>query len=61
MEFGWITPKKAAEKWDISDRRVQALCKNGQIDRVVHLGNAWLIPKDAPKPRDGRYKKCVIY
>jgi len=54
MEFDWITPKQAAEKWSISDRRVQALCKNNQISGVVRLGNAWLIPQDAPKPEDGR-------
>jgi len=54
MEFDWITPKQAAEKWSISDRRVQALCKNNQISGVVRLGNAWLIPQDVPKPEDGR-------
>jgi len=56
MEFDWISPKQAAEKWSISDRRVQYLCANGQIDGVVRLGRSWLIPKNAPKPSDGRCK-----
>ena len=56
MELDWITAQQAADKWGITARRVQALCKNGQIDGVVRLGNAWLIPKGTPKPRDGRYK-----
>jgi hypothetical protein len=56
MNFDWITPKQAAEKWGISDRRVQYLCANGQIDGVLRLGLGWLIPKDAPKPLDGRRK-----
>ena len=56
MDFDWITPQQAAEKWNISTRRVQALCKNGQIDGVVRLGQTWLIPKSVPKPQDGRYK-----
>jgi len=54
MELDWITPKQAAEKWDISDRRVQALCANGQIEGAVKFGLVWLIPKNALKPVDGR-------
>jgi len=54
MELDWISPKQAAQKWGISDRRVQALCANGQIDDVVKFGLGWLIPKNAPKPGDGR-------
>ena len=54
MELDWITPQQAAEKWGITVRRVQALCANGQIDNIVKLGRVWLIPKNAPKPTDGR-------
>jgi len=54
MELDWITPQQAAEKWGIKDRRVQAMCTNGDIDGVVKLGRVWLIPKDAQKPKDGR-------
>ena len=54
MELEWINPQQAAERWSISARRVQALCANGQINGAVRLGRAWLIPKDAPKPVDGR-------
>ena len=54
MEFNWITPQEAAEKWGITERRVQALCKNGQDDGVIRIKKAWLIPKGAPKPIDGR-------
>ena len=56
MDFDWITPKQAAEKWGISDRRVQYLCTNGKINGVLRLGRTWLIPKEAPKPIDGRTK-----
>ena len=54
MEFDWITPQDAAEKWGITDRRVQALCANGQIEGIIRLKRGWLIPKDTPKPIDGR-------
>lgn len=56
MELDWITPQQAAERWGITDRRVQALCANGQIKGAVRLGRGWLIPKDTPKPADGRTK-----
>ncbi|MCL2223320.1 MAG: helix-turn-helix domain-containing protein [Oscillospiraceae bacterium] len=60
MELEWITTQQAADKWDITVRRVQALCKNNQINGVVRLGKAWLIPKDAPKPPDSRFKKSEV-
>ena len=56
MEFNWITPEEAAQKWGIKARQVQALCSLGKIPGVVRLSRAWLIPKDAEKPKDGRYK-----
>ena len=56
MELEWITPQQAAEKWGISDRRVQALCANGQVDGAVRLGRGWFIPKETQQPIDGRTK-----
>ena len=56
MEFGWITAQEAAQEWGISDRRVQALCANGQIEGVLRLKRGWLIPKGTLKPTDGRAK-----
>jgi hypothetical protein len=60
MELEWITAQQAADKWGITVRRVQALCKNNQIDGIARLGKAWLIPKDVPKPLDGRFKKSEV-
>ena len=56
MEFNWITPQDAAELWGISDRRVQAMCSKGMIEGVIRLKRGWLIPKDTPKPLDGRVR-----
>ncbi len=52
----YITSKEAAEKWKISERRVQILCKENKILGATRLGWAWAIPKDAKKPEDGRRK-----
>jgi hypothetical protein len=54
MDFDWITPQQAAEKWGVTERRVQALCVNGQVEGVVRLKGGWFIPKATPKPLDGR-------
>lgn len=52
----YITAKDASEKWGISERRIQKLCEEGRIDRVVRFSKVWAIPKNAEKPTDGRIK-----
>ena len=56
----YITASKAAEKWNISQRRVQVLCAEGRIPGVFKLGESWAIPDDAEKPKDTRYKANLI-
>lgn len=53
----YITTKEAAEKWGLTERRVQVLCRQGKILGVFRLGWAWAIPKNADKPVDGRINK----
>lgn len=53
----YITASQAAEKWHISQRRVQILCSEGRVDGVFKLGENWAIPEKAQKPTDGRIKK----
>lgn len=50
----YLTIKQAAEKWDISERRIQVLCREGRIEGVKRFGRAWAIPNDAEKPVDAR-------
>ena len=52
----YITAKEAAEKWGISQRRVQLLCEQGRVAGAVRLGWAWAITKEADKPADARRK-----
>jgi len=58
MKLNWITPKQAADKWQITERRVEALCSNGQVEGATKLSRVWLIPKNATKPIDGRTKEA---
>lgn len=55
--FEYMSVKEAAEKWGISERRIQKLCEEKRIEDVVRFGRAWAIPKMAEKPIDGRLKK----
>lgn len=50
----YITAYEAAQKWKISQRRVQILCAENRIKGVFKLGLNWAIPKDAEKPTDAR-------
>lgn len=52
----YITVKETAEKWNISDRRIRALCSEGKIPGAYQERRGWKIPADAQKPADGRYK-----
>lgn len=46
----YIAVKEAAEKWKISERRVQKLCEENRIEGVVRFGRSWMIPRAAAKP-----------
>ena len=47
MEY--MTIKEAAEKWNLSVRRVQTICNEGMVPGVMKFGHSWAIPKDAEK------------
>ena len=55
MEY--MSAPQAAEKWGISERRVQKLCEENRIPGVARFSRMWLIPKDAEKPIDARTKQ----
>lgn len=54
MDFLKIDEVAAA--WGVSTRRLQTLCADGKIEGATRFGRAWMIPKEAKKPADGRTK-----
>lgn len=54
MEY--ITIEKAAEKWGLSLRRAQDLCKLGRVSGAKRFGTNWMVPENADRPADGRRK-----
>ena len=57
--FEYMTAQEAADKWNVSLRWVQRLCKENRIDGVLNVNRVWLIPKEADKPADARHKKLI--
>lgn len=53
----FLTVAQAAEKWNISERRIRVLCAEGKIPGAMQEGRGWRIPLDAQKPSDGRIKR----
>lgn len=52
----YISIKQLSEKWGISTRRIQILCRDGRIPGAMRIGNTWAVPTDAEKPKDARVK-----
>ncbi len=52
----FMTTKEASEKWNITERRINVLCKEGRIPGAYKENKRWVIPVDASKPADKRLK-----
>lgn len=50
----YMSARDAAERWNISQRRVSVLCAENRIPDAAMLGNMWIIPITAEKPTDAR-------
>ncbi len=52
----YLSVKQTSERWGLSTRRIQILCKEGRVPNAFIVGNSWAIPADAEKPKDNRIK-----
>ncbi|MBR2387281.1 MAG: hypothetical protein IKB02_00790 [Clostridia bacterium] len=52
-----ITVQQAAEKWGVTPRRVQDLCKRGEIVGATMWHRSWMIPAAAEYPRRSAEEK----
>lgn len=53
MEY--LTTVEMSERWNITSRRIGALCAEGRIEGAIKKGKTWLIPSDSKKPADKRF------
>lgn len=54
MEY--LTTTEMAKIWNLSSRRIGVLCSEGRIEGAIKKGKMWLLPAEAKKPVDARYK-----
>jgi len=54
--MNYLSIKQTSERWGISERRIQILCKEGRVPGTIVIGRTWGIPDDAEKPKDARIK-----
>lgn len=54
MEY--MTIQEAADRWGITERRIQVLCASGRLEGAKKFGRQWAIPANAEKPDDARIK-----
>lgn len=52
----YISAQEAADRWNLSRRRIITLCNNGRIEGAQKAGATWIIPDNAQKPSDARIK-----
>ena len=52
----YLSIAQTAERWGISIRRIQVLCREGRVSGAVRIGHSWAIPDNEPKPADARIK-----
>lgn len=49
-----MSAPQAAEKWGISERRIQRLCLENRVEGAIKFSRVWAIPTTTEKPLDGR-------
>ena len=58
IDMNYMDVREAASKWEMLERRVTMLCRDGKIPGAVKNGKQWVIPADAKRPPDGRTKEA---
>ena len=56
MKGNFLSATEVSEKWGVSLRYVQNLCKEGRIEGAEKFGTVWVIPDNAERPIDLRIK-----
>ena len=54
--FDYMTAQEAAEKWNVSLRWVQRLCKENRVKGSLNINRVWLTPKETKRPLDMRLR-----
>ena len=55
----YLSVRETAEKWGVSERRINQYCAEGRIAGAQKFGKSWAIPADAEKPQDPRRTRQI--
>ena len=53
----YLTTVEMSKRWNISSRRIGVLCTESRIEGAIKKGKMWLIPDNATKPADARFRQ----
>ncbi len=56
--MAYMDVKEAATLWELEERTVTRLARDGRISGAKKEGGTWRIPRDSKKPLDGRRKEA---
>ena len=51
-----ICAKDAALQWDLTERHITGICREGKVPGAVKKDGRWYVPMDAERPVDGRIR-----
>ena len=52
----YLSTTEVSKRWGIGRRRIEILCASDRIPGVSLVGNTWIIPENAEKPKDARIR-----
>lgn len=47
---GFMSVQETAERWGVTTRQVQGLCKDNRVPGAIKFSKVWIIPEDIDKP-----------
>lgn len=56
--MNYIDVKEASKIWGLTGQRITTLCRNGRIEGAVKKNGNWMIPDDAARPEDARFRNA---
>ncbi len=56
LTIGYLTTVEMSIKWNVSIKRIGVLCTEERIEGAIKKDKMWLIPSDAVKALDERFK-----
>ena len=51
---GYMTVQEAAEKWGVTPRQVQILCKENRVAGAARMSRIWIIPEKPTTDKRGQ-------